>query len=138
MPRNFSLAFRSVKEMIGSIISSSTRNTGAASLEQRLMEAEFRFDLQKEDDEEAIIVNIFKIITDYSLGEPLTDNKLVQLAHIIEKRLPVESHVTTVYKERIATLSKQQRAKETPKTVLYRIKQILTSSMTARINTSWN
>ena len=55
----------------------------------------------------------------------------MHLAQLIKKRLPIESHVTVIYKERVALLSKQQKATETPKTVFYRLKIILTEARNA-------
>ena len=59
---------------------------------------------------------------------PPTAAKMVLLARVVDKRFPVESHVTTVYKQRTDALSKQEKAQDTPRLVLRRLKQILTEA----------
>ena len=107
------------------------RNTTSLSVDHLLMKTPFGFNLDNEEEEDIMFLTILNIIKEnVDPLTPMSSSRLLELAQIIEKRLPVESHVTTLYKQRTAALSKQQKANNTPLLVIRRIKLILTEART--------
>ena len=98
------------------------RQSVTSSLEQLLMNAPFEFDINNEEKEDTTILGIFNIMREnVDVMNPPTAAKMVLLARVVDKRFPVESHVTTVCKQRTDALSKQEKAQDTPRLVLRRL-----------------
>ena len=95
----------------------------AAYLDNQLRHHEWGWNLHDPDEEDDIFVSILGLINSVEL-QPSPD-RLRTMAKILIRRLPIENHVTTVFKQRTALLSAEERLKEYPITVLLRLKLIL-------------
>jgi hypothetical protein len=105
----------------------SINQTSTKSLDALVREARFGWDLNDECFEDAVFLKLHNLIRLHS--EPnMSSERSLALSVMISARLPLESEVTTAYKQALERLSPSEKLLDTPDRVCRRIKIALSTA----------